>query len=398
MITPSTSGDNPQLNAEIIALIESSPERRLTFEHFMELALYHPVEGYYTRRAGLIGPKGDFYTAPRLSPVFGELVGRQLAEFWERLGAPSEFRVVEMGAGQGLLAGDILIYLRNAAPALWSALRYTIVEISEPLKLAQRRRLESLPGGAELLAKVEWRALAGFSRGEVMGCFVSNELLDAFPVHLVTIEDSQWSEIYVTVSDNGEFEEVAGPLSDPALANYFERLGLSAEKYGEDYRTEVNLRMLKWLEEVVFGLGQGYILTVDYGYPAAQRYNPLRRNGTLQCYSQHQVHANPYINIGRQDITSHVDFTSLIRRGEELGLQTLGFTRQAPFLLGLGLGDKLAGLNSRSASQDARQQLAERNALQELINPSGMGNFGVLIQGQQLPPGGDKLAGLALTL
>lgn len=398
MITPSTSGDNPQLKAEIIALIESSPERRLTFEHFMELALYHPVEGYYTRRAGLIGPKGDFYTAPRLSPVFGELVGRQLAEFWERLGAPAEFQVVEMGAGQGLLAGDILTYLQRAAPALWSALRYTIVEISEPLKLVQRRRLESLPGGAELLAKVEWRTLAGFSRGEVKGCFVSNELLDAFPVHLVTIEDSQWREIYVTVSDKGEFEEVAGPLSDPALANYFERLGLSAEKYGEDYRTEVNLGMLKWLEEVVLGLGQGYILTVDYGYPAAQRYNPLRRNGTLQCYSQHQVHANPYINIGRQDITSHVDFTSLIRRGEELGLQTLGFTRQAPFLLGLGLGDKLAGLNSRSASLDARQQLAERNALQELINPSGMGNFGVLIQGRQLPPGGDKLAGLALTL
>ena len=364
----------------------------------MELALYHPVEGYYTRRAGLIGPKGDFYTAPRLSPVFGELVGKQIAEFWEKLGAPAEFQVVEMGAGQGLLAGDILTYLQRADPALWPALRYIIVEISEPLKLAQRRRLESLPEGAHLLDKVAWHTLAGFRRGEIQGCFVSNELLDAFPVHLLTIQSGQWREIYVTVSDNGEFEEVIGPLSDPALANYFERLGLSAEPYEEGYRTEVNLRMLKWLEEVAFGLGQGYILTIDYGYPAPQRYNPLRRDGTLQCYSQHQVHANPYINIGRQDITSHIDFTSLVRRGEELGLQTLGFTRQAPFLLGLGLGDKLAGLSTGPASLDARQQLAERNALQELINPSGMGNFGVLIQGRQLPPGAEKLAGLSLTL
>jgi SAM-dependent MidA family methyltransferase len=398
MITPSTSGDNPQLKAEIIALIESSPDRRITFERFMELALYHPVEGYYTRRAGLIGPKGDFYTAPRLSPVFGELVGRQIAEFWEKLGAPSEFQVVEMGAGQGLLAGDILTYLQKADPTLWTALGYTIVEISEPLKMAQRRRLESLPQGADLLASVGWRTLADFTKGEVKGCFVSNELLDAFPVHLVTIEDGQWREIYVTLSESLEFEEIVGPLSDPALASYFERLGMAAGKYGEGYRTEVNLRMLNWLEEVAFGLEQGYILTIDYGYPAAQRYNPLRRDGTLQCYSQHQVHANPYINIGRQDITSHVDFTSLIQRGEELGLLTLGFTRQAPFLLGLGLGDKLAGLSSGQGGMTARQQLAERNALQELINPSGMGNFGVLIQGRQLPPGAEKLAGLALTL
>ncbi len=369
----------------------------------MEAALYQPGEGYYNRRAGLIGPKGDFYTAPRLSPVFGELIGQQLAEGWRKLGAPSTFQVVEMGAGQGLLAGDILSRLHADDPALWSALHYTIVEVSESLRLSQRRRLEAIPHGDRLVGKVDWRDLTQFEAGEITGCFLSNELVDAFPVHLLTIEDGQWREIYVRLKpETGEFEEEIGPLSTPALTAYLERLGLAASRYEEGYRTEINLRMLEWLAEVGVALVQGYVLTIDYGYEAERRYSPLRRQGSLQCYFEHQVNDNPYINLGRQDITSHVDFTSLMQQGEQLGLQTLGFTRQAPFLLGLGLGERLAALNEPNYRVQAgltnKQLLAERNALQELISPSGLGSFGVLIQGRQLPPDAQNLAGLALKM
>jgi SAM-dependent MidA family methyltransferase len=402
MITSDGSYDNPQLKAAIIEAIQTSPERHITFERFMEMALYHPEEGYYTRRAGLIGPKGDFYTAPRLTPVFGELVGKQIAEFWERLGSPSKFRVVEMGAGQGLLAGDILTRLQAGYPALWAALRYTIVEISEPLRQAQRHHLEVMPGGADRIGKVDWCTLAELGPGEIEGCFISNELLDAFPVHLITVKDGQWRELYVALdTDNHHFKEEVGPLSDPALAAYFAALKLNSAKYEDGYRTEVNLRMFNWLEDVTQALGKGYVLTIDYGYPATQRYHPLRREGSLQCYSSHRVHDNPYINIGWQDITSHVDFTGLQQHGEKLGLTTLGLTKQAPFLLGLGLGEKLAGIKGRNLTYHdpaARQHLAERNALQTLINPSGMGNFGILFQALNLPPGAEKLSGLALTL
>lgn len=403
MIAPETGGDNPQLRTLIIEAIHSAPQARLTFERFMEMALYQPKEGYYTHRGGLIGARGDFYTAPHLTPIFGELISQQIVQFWQRLGCPVLFQVVETGAGQGLLASDILANLYRGDPALWQALRYTIVEISEPLRVAQRRRLEAVPNGPELVAKTQWRSLNEFAPGEIDGCFVSNELLDAFPVHLVTLANGRWQEIYVAFdAQASQFEEVSGPLSNPALASYLDNLNLNLKDYEDGYRTEINLGALDWLETVSQALGRGYILTIDYGYPAAQRYQPRRRAGTLQCYSSHQVNDNPYINIGRQDITSHVDFSALLTRGEELGLRTEGFTRQANFLLGLGLGERLAAINDPAyrvqAGLTTKQQLAEREALQRLINPTVLGNFGVLIQSRQVPPGSEKLKGLSLEL
>lgn len=400
MIASSTRGDNPQLKAIISGAIAATPDRRITFEKFMELALYWPGEGYYTHRGGLIGVRGDFYTAPHLTSVFGELLARQIAEFWQRMGQPPDFEIVEVGAGQGLLAGDILNRLRQTEPALWPGLRYTIIEISEQLRLNQRRRLEAVPNGAELIDHLSWRLMDQLGPESVTGCFISNELLDAFPVHQVIVEEGQLREIYVTLDPDGEFSEDSGPLSTPALATYFEQLAIPVNTYVEGYRTEVNLGMLDWLAGVARSLKRGYVLTVDYGYPANQRYHPLRRDGSLQCYSAHQVHDNPYINLGRQDITSHVDFTSLIRRGTELGLREVGFTRQANFLGGLGIGDILASLSDPvyrlNAGLTTKQQLAEREALQRLINPTALGNFGVLIQSKEVPDTGLPLTGLSL--
>lgn len=389
--------NNPVLKQTIIEAIQQSPDQCLTFARFMEMVLYQPDEGYYTHRSGLIGARGDFYTAPHLTPVFGTLVARQVAEFWERLGRPANFEVVEVGAGQGLLASDILSGLRQYNNVLWDGLRYTIIEISQSLQLAQKRRLEAVPDGAELISKTRWLDFASLQTDSVVGCFVSNELLDAFPVHLVTVQNGQLQEIYVTYdAARQEFIEQSGPLSTPQLLEYFERLGIAIASYEEGYRTEVNLGMLDWLDNVARTLRQGFVLTIDYGYEAGQRYHPRRSSGTLQCYTTHTVHTNPYMNIGRQDMTAHVDFTTLIQEGEKKGLTSLGLTRQSLFLAGLGIGDYLANLTT--ANLTSRQKLAEYEALQRLINPTSLGNFGVLIQLKNTPSGAENLAGLALRI
>ncbi len=395
-------GDNPLLRKAICQAIREAPDGRITFARFMEMALYYPGEGYYTNRGGLIGVRGDFYTAPHLTPVFGQLIARQIIEFWRNLHSPDLFQIVEGGAGQGLLAGDILSYLRQYEPLLWSALSYTIIEISEPLRLAQRRRLSAIPGGEALIAKVDWRDLADFAAGEVNGVILSNELLDAFPVHLVTVEPTGLQEIYVGLDPvSNEFTETVGPLSTSALTAYFERLGLDLSQYGIAYRTEVNLGAVDWLDVVARCLGRGYLLTIDYGYAADRRYHPLRRSGTLQCYTAHTVHTDPYQNVGMQDITAHVDFTSLMLQGQVAGLHNLGLTNQAFFLAGLGLGEKLAALSDpyiRPPGMTTKQKLAEREALHRLINPAGMGNFGVLIQSKNVPLTAQPLTGLSLKL
>jgi SAM-dependent MidA family methyltransferase len=395
-------------NANLEALLRQhiATEGPLTFARFMEIVLYTPGLGYYTRRPNLIGARGDFYTAPHLTPVFGELVALQLAEFWERLGQPSKFTLVEMGAGQGLLAGDVLKWLQVNRPQLWAALEYKIVEVSEFLITGQRRRLQAVSQTANLLEKVSWCSLEEIPEDSVEGAFFSNELVDALPVHLVQLEQGHLCEIYVTTSDittsaTQPLIEVSGPLSTPALSAYFENLGLdlSSDAYSEGYRTEVNLAALEWLSQIASKLKRGYLLTIDYGYTAPHRYHPRRSEGTLQCYFRHNITYNPYLHLGEQDITAHVDFSSLLLVGEQQGLDNLGFTTQAAFLASLGIETKFNDLIL--AIQEGRsptELLQERQALQRLLNPTEMGNFGVLIQSKNLKPVSTVLAGLSLKL
>lgn len=397
MITFSTSNDNPTLKTAIAARIKS--EGRITFADFMEMALYYPDEGYYTNRRGLIGARGDFYTAPHLTPLFGELLARQFAEMWERLGHPEPFTLVEMGAGQGLLAGDILSQLYQNKPEIWPTLEYRIVEISEKLREAQAHRLLKIPKGAALLDKVSWNSWGDFEAESINGCFFSNELVDAFPVHLVTIQNGQLQEIYVGLDEQENFIEEVGPLSTPALDEYFQRLGIDIGSYEDGYRTEVNLRSLEWLEQIAITLNRGYVVTIDYGYEAASRYHPKRSSGTLQSYYQHQVHTNPYLNLGQQDITTHVDFSTLALVGEGKGLKSLGLPKQAEFLGGLGIAEMFTRLTSPDYAQNysPADLLQQREALLRLINPAAMGNFQVLVQAKNVLTE-PKLQGLSLML
>lgn len=386
--------NNPALYQVIREKIQRSLHQRLTFADYMELALYHPEHGYYTSKDSIIGPGGDFITSPHLGHDFGELLAIQFVEMWQRLGRPVPFQLVEMGAGQGLIAADVLGYLQQHHPDCWAALEYWIIEKSEALQAVQRQRLHAWSG------KIRWSALAAIATHTITGCWFSNELLDALPVHQVMVSDNGLQEIYVTLPETktGPFRETLGGLSTPHLAKYFEFVEVDISQYPAGYRTEVNLAALDWLTAVADRMARGFIVTIDYGYPASRYYSPARSQGTLQCYYQHSHHDDPYKYVGQQDITAHVDFTALQRQGEWCGLKTVGMTQQAMFLMALGLGDRLSRLsqNPTTVATDIQQALRRRDTLHQLINPMGLGNFIVLVQGKGLAEAEEQLTGLSI--
>jgi SAM-dependent MidA family methyltransferase len=303
---------------------------------------------------------------------------------WEILDKPIHFDLVEMGAGQGILASHILNYIKQEYPDFFAAVKYIIVEKSQSLKQEQQQRLQDFA--------VDWCNLEEIPPQSLTGCCFSNELVDAFPVHQFTLDAGELREIYVTIQQQSEeensalpiFIEIIGEPSTPQLGEYFKLIGidLSQNTYENGYRSEINLAALNWLGIVADCLERGYVITIDYGYPAHRYYNPRRSQGTLQCYYQHRHHDNPYINIGQQDITAHVDFTALSSWGERCGLKNMGWTQQGLFLMALGIGERLAALSSQQ--QPISQLLQRREGLHQLINPGGLGNFGVLVQSQGL--------------
>ena len=379
--------DLPDRTTDLFNLITQqilhSSECRIPFAEYMEMALYHPHYGYYAANHGKIGAHGDFLTSPHLAVDFGELLAKQFAEMWQILGQPQPFTLVEMGAGQGLLAANVLGGLQHQHPDCFAALEYVIVEKSAALIAEQKQRLKSWQSRLQ----IEWRSLDEIPASSIVGCVFSNELIDAFPVHLVTLVDQALQEIYVTVQSD-EFVEVVGSLSTSRLTDYFDLNGIDllTSAYSASYRTEVNLAALDWVSLTSDRIQRGYVVTIDYGYTASRYYSPMRSQGTLQCYYQQSHHNNPYLNVGQQDITAHVDFTALERQGDRCGLKTLGLTQQGLFLMALGLGDRLTALSQVDAknAQDIQNAIRRRDALHQLMNPMGLGNFGVLIQSKGL--------------
>lgn len=331
----------------------------------MQLALYHPEEGYYRRREP-VGARGDYLTSPELHPLFGALVRRQLAELWLTLDRPAAFTVIEVGAGTGALARSMLGVPEDE---FGGALRYLIVEPERRLRELQARTLGSLAGA------VRWQDTLDTAPTVAHGCVLSNELIDSFPVHRVTVRDGRLRELWVGL-EGGRFLDVEGDLSTPDLAAYFDRLGLLP---GEGCAAEVNLDALTWIAEASATIDRGFVLTIDYGYPARQLYAPWRRQGTLLCYSHHTVHTDPYVRLGQQDMTAHVDFTSLATAGEEAGLRTLGFATQQRFLAALGIEEALRG---GPGGAGLEEYLARRRAVADLLNPEGLGRVRVLLQGK----------------
>ena len=374
---------HPGLVQKLVAHVERKGP--ISFAAFMEAALYDPEFGYYMTAGPRIGREGDYYTSLDVHSTFAELVGRQVAQAAEAIAPSGEFTIVEMGAGKGLLAKHLLsAYLRDN-PDFLARLRYLLVERSPAMVEMQKQRLREFTGAGLSVAWVP--DLNAIPADSITGVFLSNELVDAFPVHRVVKRPVGLREIFVgwesgkqTVSAGGasagppsaiegRFVEVEAPPCSSALEAYFARLGISLEAGQE---AEVNLEALEWMRQVGARLRRGLVVTIDYGHAAADLFAPARKTGTLLGYYRHTVVDSPYVRVGQQDLTAHVDFTSLALAGQDVGLEVTGFTNQLHFLIGLGIESTFAGLDPESP------QVA---AMRELLRPDGMGTtYKVLIQ------------------
>jgi SAM-dependent MidA family methyltransferase len=349
-----------------------SQKGRITFADFMGACLYEPGLGYYTSPGRKVGAEGDFYTSISVHAAFGRVIAREIAQMWRDMGPPATFTLVECGAGNGRLACDIMDYLAEREPTMYGGLNLVLVEKEPTLEAAQCEMLAAHDG------KVSWLSPEEFSSGSFRfsGCLYSNELIDALPVHRVVMTEDGLQEIYVNLKEGELFEEL-GVLSTPALSDYLSRITI--ELY-TGQQAEINLAAPLWLAEAAQALQRGFILTVDYGFPAVELYAPHRKRGTLLCYHRHQIEENPYVRLGQQDITAHVDFSTLMKAGEELGLQSDWFGEQYRFLLSVGIVEEIEEIEQSDATEEKKLKL--RLALKKLIMPEGgMGDtFRILIQ------------------
>ncbi len=366
-----TEDRKPELLVELEQQIDTIG--RITFAKFMEQALYHPQHGYYTAARIRIGKKGDFFTSSSVHSCFGRLIARQLEQMWQLLGR-CDFTIAEQGAGEGYLCLDILDALAEEYPEFYSHLSYRIIEISLDNRQCQMEMLRCHFDAG----RIDWCDFADLKG--MQGCFLSNELVDAFPVHLIEKHAGKLQEVYVINGKEGFCEEL-GPLSTELIREYFQLVGIEP---AEGNRCEVNLSARSWMQEVAEILKQGFVLTVDYGYLAEELYAPYRHAGTLLCYHKHQSNENPYQWVGCQDITAHVDFTVLRKIGLQRGLAPLYFGQQYQFLMGLGFLEMLIEMQGRETDPNKAQAL--RMNLKTLILPDGgMGeSFKVFIQGKNV--------------
>ncbi|MDT8419990.1 MAG: SAM-dependent methyltransferase [Desulfuromonadales bacterium] len=371
----STLTDCPEENPALRALLSDLIAERggISFAHFMEQCLYHPEYGYYTSARTRIGKEGDFFTSSSVHALFGRLIARQLDQMWQLLGC-GEFTVAEQGAGEGHLCGDILDAAAEEFPDFYACLNYRIIEISPDHQQRQAANLTShLRAG-----RVEWCSFDDLQG--MQGCFLTNELVDAFPVHLVEKRAGEVLEVFVVNGDQGFAEELRPP-STARIADYHRLVGLQP---AEGNRSEVNLAALDWMKEVAATLSRGFVMTIDYGHQAEELMAPYRKTGTLLCYHRHQTSEDPFQRVGCQDITAHIDFTALQRIGEQQGLRKLYFGEQYRFLMGLGFFEALVELQAREPDPQKAQAL--RMTLKNLILPEGgMGeSFKILVQGKDV--------------
>lgn len=343
-------------------------EGPLTFADYMQMALYEPGYGYYVSGPARMGWSGDYFTSTDVSTLFANCLGRQLYQFWDRLKRPAPFVVLEQGAGRGHLAEDVRAWAAHAA--------------TEDFAAALTYQATDIRGGDDSLSP------SNLLRAHVL---LSNELLDALPVHVVEVRQGKICEVYVTCED-GHLRELLAEPSTPQVAAYLDLAAIPWHTFPDGWRAELNLEAARWLEQTTNQLfPHGFILTIDYGEKARKLYTRDRRRGTLMCYYQHQANERPLALPGEQDITAHVDFSSLIVQGRALGLRLHKYTTQRQWLEDCGLLTELEERRTRdfapattNRASDAGQaallgwyNLRQRAAI--LTDLSGMGNFKVLI-------------------
>ena len=335
----------------------------VTFAQFMEWALYHPEYGYYTKGPN-IGPRGDFTTSPEASPAFARLLAKHVTEVDALLDNPKTFDIVEFGPGRGTLASDLLDDLASYVPELYSRVNYRLVEISPALVGAQKALL--LPAHE---SHVSWSTGVS-AEDNLCGAVIANEFIDAFPVHVLEARDGHLCEQYVEAHQDG-FHIAYGAPSSLELIGFMERNQLALE-HGE--KVEINLKARDWLNSTAEAFSCCVGLVVDYGDIAPARYSVARKEGTLLGYHGGAVTDNILAHPGEQDLTALVDFTALQDDAVSAGFEVVGMTRQASFLIGLGLGAS----DAQKETTDLDTALTQRRRLQALISMEGLGRFHVL--------------------
>jgi SAM-dependent MidA family methyltransferase len=347
----------------------------LSFDVFMELALYAPGLGYYVAGRPKLGASGDFITAPELSPLFARCLAAQCAEVLERLGGGD---LLEFGAGRGILAAELLSELERLEQL---PQRYLILEPSPDLQAIQRERLQQ--HRPELSRRVRW--LSAWPQ-RFQGVALANEVLDAMPVHAFCVDDAGApQEVFITPSAEppGLSEWVGAPRS-PGLAPAVRALQAQGLALTPGYRSEINLRLPGWMQALGQALERGLALLIDYGYPRTEYYHPQRTTGTLMAHSQHQAHNAIFDRLGLQDLSAQVDFSAVAEAGVAAGFTLAGYSTQAHFLIGCGLDQQLAGL--LEATADPHQQLQLSAGARQLVLPAAMGErFQVIALARNLP-------------
>jgi len=365
-------GINNDLIDIIRSYIEDSPVKAIPFRDYMDYCLYHPTYGYYMKDKEKIGRSGDFYTSASIGGLFGEVLAHYTAEQAGLLRPERPFTFVEWGGGTGQLARQMLDELKLNRTDVYNRLTYISVEASPHHRALQAA---ALAGHAE---RVQWRTERQWlAEGPWEDVIVfSNELIDAFPVHRLRMVRGQLCEIYVGWDvNNGNFRETDVPLNGGPLADDIRH---GSVELSEGQQLEVNLEGAAWIGRIGAAIRSGQLVTVDYGDSEGELYAPHRMNGTLMCYRNHTANDNPYADPGYQDITSHVNFSRLIRAGEGSGLRTEQFVTQKQFLVENGLLQKLRDTTAIDPfSPEARRNRAVR---QLLLSDQMSELFKVLVQ------------------
>lgn len=349
-----------------------------SFAWFMDTSLYHPEHGYYRQPERKPGRSGDFITSPELHPFFGNTLARQVAETWDALDQPHHLIVREHGASSGGLAYDILVALSEKAPDVLDAIDYRLVDVNT-------HRLEEALGAME---EVGFANHVSIEHPDTItpepGMVLANEVADALPVHRFIVREGSIREVQVDFNPEGEFIDAEADPNPDLLAlieSHFEQHTVTLP---EGSRFEFSPAVAEWARGIAESLTHGIVVIIDYGYEAQQLYRGHRLEGTVRGYYQHTATDNPYLRVGEQDLTAHVDFSWLEDAAVAAGMTPLGLTTQADYLTRLGLGEWLLDLQTQPDGEVDEYYLAQ-NATMRLIDPAGLGRFRVLGLARGLP-------------
>lgn len=358
---PQPDKTNKQRSRDLTACIAQLCEQQggsIAFSDYMRMALYQPGMGYYSSGLHKFGQLGDFITAPEVSSLFSRCLARQIAQVFNQTGVND---VLEFGAGSGLMAADILLELdqQQALP-----MNYYILELSAELR--QRQQQTVADKAPHLLVNVHW--LDALPQQAIEGVVIANELLDAMPVECFRIHGDVIEQLRVSTR-NGQLQASYQNADDAMVEKVRTLEKRRGRAFPLGYCSEFNPAIKAWLASLYDRLGKALVLLIDYGYPVTEYYLDERNRGTLICHYQHRAHANPLWYPGLQDITAYVDFSAVAYAADEVGFDVNGYTTQAMFLMGCGIGE----LHQLMVSGDRQQQLQLAQQIKTLTLPSEMG-------------------------